>query len=260
MAKISVCAEMFFPELSFVDRLAKLGEMGFREVEFWNWQDKDIEAIVEVQARWGLKVILFGAGCPPLVDPAQREEALETLRGALHVAERLDCSILIVLSGNRRPAVPEAAQRQSLIESLKALAPLAEDAGVTLALEPLNTLVDHVGHFLDSSEEGFAILEEVGSPRVKLLYDCYHMQIMEGNLISAISRHIEEIAHFHVADVPGRHEPGTGELNYANIVRRIDELGYAGYVGLEYKPLLASDHSIPVTIARLHPTESVEGS
>jgi len=257
VAKISVCAEMFFPERPFLDRLAKLAEMGFREVEFWDWPGKDIEAIVAAQGRLGLKVVAFGAGCPSLVDPAQRRAAIETLRGALNVAERLGCRTLIILSVNHRPTVPTAMQRQSLVDGLRALAPLAEERGVTLALEPLNTVVDHVGHFLNSSREGFAILEEVGSPGVKLLYDCYHMQIMEGNLVATISQHIGEIAHFHVADVPGRHEPGTGELNYANIVQRIGELGYAGYVGLEYVPTLRSDYSIPVTISRLHPTRAV---
>jgi len=107
---------------------------------------------------------------------------------------------------------------------------------VRLAVEPLNTLVDHVGYFLDSSEEGLRIVEEVASPAVGLLYDVYHMQIMEGNLIATIRRNVDAIYHVHIGDVPGRHEPGTGEINYANVLRALDEAGYDGWCGMEFSP------------------------
>jgi hydroxypyruvate isomerase len=116
------------------------------------------------------------------------------------------------------------------------VAPDAEEAGVTLVLEPLNTAVDHPGYYLTSTAEGIEIVEEVGSPSVQLLYDVYHQQITEGNVIDTITDHVEHIGHIHIADVPGRHEPGTGELNYANVFDAIDDADYEGYVGCEFSP------------------------
>jgi hypothetical protein len=118
----------------------------------------------------------------------------------------------------------------------KLLAPLVEAVGITVVVEPLNVLVDHPGYYLTTSAEGFEILDEVGSQAVKLLFDIYHQQITEGNLLANIVPHIKQIGHFHVADVPGRHEPGTGEINYANVFHAIDKAGYEGFVGLEYWP------------------------
>jgi hydroxypyruvate isomerase len=116
-------------------------------------------------------------------------------------------------------------------------------------LEPLNTLKDHRGYFLASSYEAFEIIEEVGSPAVKVLYDIYHQQITEGNLIPTITENIGLIGHFHVADVPGRHQPGTGEINYKNVFAAIDGSGYNRYVGLEYGPTVATADTIKTTAA-----------
>lgn len=117
------------------------------------------------------------------------------------------------------------------------MAPFLEEAGVTLVVEPLNILVDHPGYYLYSSEEAFQIIDEVGSPNVKVLFDIYHQQIMEGNLISRIQRNINKIGHFHAADNPGRHELYMGEIQYLNVFRAIEETGYRGYIGFEYFPL-----------------------
>jgi hydroxypyruvate isomerase len=112
---------------------------------------------------------------------------------------------------------------------------------VVAVVEPLNSKVDHQGYFLDHGAEAFALIEAIGHPALRVLFDIYHMQIMDGDIIATIEAHAPAIAHFHVADVPGRHEPGTGELNYANIFRRIDATGYGGFVGLEYRP--SGDHA-----------------
>jgi len=103
-------------------------------------------------------------------------------------------------------------------------------------MEPLNTMVDHAGYFLASTDEGFEFIRRIGSPAVKLLFDIYHQQITEGNLINNITRHVDLIGYLHVADVPGRHEPGTGEINYLNVLRAAKGAGYTGLVGLEYEP------------------------
>ena len=108
---------------------------------------------------------------------------------------------------------------------------------MTLVLEPLNVLVDHKGYFLETSAEGFEMVDEVGSEAVKLLYDIYHQQITEGNLIANLTANVAKLGHVHVADVPGRHEPGTGEINYRNVFKAVADAGYQRYVGLEYRPL-----------------------
>ena len=121
--------------------------------------------------------------------------------------------------------------------------------GVTLVLEPLNVLHDHRGYYLWSSYEGFGIIEEVGSPAVKLLYDVYHQQISEGNLISNIKNNAHLIGHVHIADVPGRHQPGTGEINYKNVFAALDSAGYEGYTGMEFSPVGTSADAVKQTIA-----------
>ncbi len=119
-----------------------------------------------------------------------------------------------------------------------------EKENIILVLEPLNTLIDHPGYFLDSAKEGVKIIREIDRPNIRLLYDIYHMQIMEGNIISTIEENIDIIGHFHAAGVPGRHELYSGELNYPNIIKRIDELGYKGCIGLEYFPSINSAESL----------------
>ena len=137
---------------------------------------------------------------------------------------------------NKYPGINEQ-QKKSIIDGLRAAAEIVEREKLLLVLEPLNILVDHAGQFLSSSLEAFEIVKEAGSASVKVLFDIYHQQVTEGNLTANIRDHIDLIGHFHVADVPGRHEPGTGEINYVNLFREIERTGYQGYVGLEYLPL-----------------------
>jgi len=211
--------------------------MGIPAFEFWGWDNKDLDAIDEAKEKAGLAVAsCVGSGGGVLVDPTQRAAFVEGVGKSIEVAHQLDCKTLIITTGNELVDVSREDQHASIVEGLKQAAPLAASGKVTLALEPLNILVNHKGYYLSTSAEGFQILEEVGSPHVKLLYDIYHQQITEGNLIANIEAGIQSIGHFHVADVPGRHEPGTGEINYRNVFKKIEALGYKDYVGLEYTP------------------------
>ena len=132
------------------------------------------------------------------------------------------------------------------VAALREAAPILEKNGLTAVVEILNTYVDHAGYFLYYVRDGVELVDRVGSPNVKLLFDIYHVQIMEGNLISNIRAHIGRIGHFHVGDVPGRHEPGTGEINYRNVFKAIYELGdrFQGYVGLEYGRLAPLEENL----------------
>jgi len=178
------------------------------------------------------------------VEPANRAKLPETLKKSVEIAHKLDCKRMLVTTGNEIEGVPRKKQHQSIVDGLKVAAKIVEAEDITLCLEPLNILVNHKGYYLYTSEEGFEIIDEVGSPNVGLLFDIYHQQITEGNLIDNITASIDKITHFHVADVPGRHEPGTGEINYKNVFKSISDAGYDGYVGLEYWPAGSDDDSL----------------
>ena len=238
MVKFSVCIEMIFRDLPFLDRIDAVAEAGYSAFEFWGWRTKDLTGILQRKRKYGLDVAIFGVDpTGHLVDPTVRNEFIKGVKTSVETAHKLECPTLLVTVGNELEGVPRKKQHESIVEGLREASKIAEKAGVTLALEPLNVLVDHKGYYLYSSAEGFEILREVNSSNVKLLYDIYHQQITEGNLIDTITKNISSIAHFHVGDVPGRHEPGTGEINYANVFKKIDEAGYRGYVSLEFRPL-----------------------
>ena len=249
MIKFSACIEALYKDVPFVDRIEKVAAVWMKAFEFWGWGNKDIDAIKAAKDKFGLEVATFGANVGgPLVDPSNRGKLPETLKQSVEVAHKLDCKRMLVTTGNEIEGVRRGAQHQSIVDGLKVASKIVEDAGITLCLEPLNVLVNHKGYYLYSSAEGFRIVEEVGSPSVGLLYDIYHQQITEGNLIATITANIEKITHFHVADVPGRHEPGSGEINYKNVFKSISESGYDGFVGLEFWPVCPDDDALKMLL------------
>jgi len=245
MIRFSVCIEMIYRELPFLNRIDAVAEAGLSSFEFWSWRSKDLKGIQERKEKYGLAISTFCVEpMGKIVDPNTRDEFMTGVRDSIRIAHKLECSRLIVTTGNEIENVSRKLQHESVVKSLKEVAKLAEKANITLLLEPLNVLVDHKGYYLCSSREGFDILREVNSPNIRLLYDIYHQQITEGNLIDTITKNITCIGHFHVGDVPGRHEPGTGEINYANVFKKIDELGYDGFIGLEFEPLTDSREAL----------------
>jgi hydroxypyruvate isomerase len=253
--KVSICAEMIFPGLPFIEKIDKLNQQGFTTFEFWAWKDKDLDQL-ESRVEQGMRVATFsGQRQGSLVEPQDHPGYVEEVKESIEVARRLGCSHLMVLSDQLsedgsvttkyRPM--DAEERAGNIAlGLKLLAPIAEEQEVTLLLEPLNTLVDHPGYSLDSSKVAFDIIQRVDSERIKVLYDIYHMQIMEGNVIRTLRDNLESIGYIHVADVPGRCEPTTGELNYENIFKTINDTGYMGYVGFEFQPKKDTDEALAV--------------
>jgi len=241
VAKVSVCIEMLLTEVDLYERPAKAAELGFGAVEFWGVAGKDLGRLKAACDDAGVAVGCFlGPAGVVMVQENPAGAVQKAMKEAVGVASQLDTRTMIVTVGNALEGVPSETQTDNIVSNLKALAPIAEDAGLKLAVEALNTLVDHAGYFLDHTADARAIVDRVGSPAVGLLYDVYHMQIMEGNLIETIRRNVDVIHHVHVADVPGRMEPGTGEINYANVFRALDEAGYEGYCGFEFRP---SDNS-----------------
>lgn len=251
--RFSICLEMIYPELDFISRAERVRQASFTTAEFWAWGGKDLEALRR-QVDRGLAIATFsGQRQGSLVDPRGWDLYREEVQASIPVARSLKCNRLMLLTqellpdGSARPGGPNltlAHQRANVVRGLTALAPIAEREGITLLLEPLNTLVDHPGYFLTSAREGFAIVKEIGSPNVRLLYDVYHMQIMEGNVTQTLLGHLPLVGHIHVADVPGRHEPGTGELHYGNVLRTLADAGYDGSVGFEFAPQGGTDEAL----------------
>jgi hydroxypyruvate isomerase len=166
---------------------------------------------------------------------------------AVEAARKMDSKRLVVLTGNELGGLSRPEQMANAVAALKAVAPLLEKSGITAVVEVLNTYVNHAGYFLYYIRDGAELVDRVGSPNVKILFDLYHTQVMEGNLIENLRTYIAHTGHFHVADVPGRNEPGTGEINYRNVFRAIYDLGdrYTGYVSLEYRPKVPIGQNLP---------------
>jgi hydroxypyruvate isomerase len=237
MPKLSACIEMIFRDLPFTDRIAATKAAGLDTVEFWGWRNKDLDAVRAACDENGVNIATFGMDTGgPLTAGGDIDALLTGVAESIDAAQKLGVSTLLCTTGNVQKDTSRKEQHDLIVAKLQAAAPLLEDAEITVVLEPLNVLVDHAGYYLVSSAEGFEIVDEVGSPNVKLLFDIYHQQISEGNVIRNLTANIDRIGHVHAADNPGRQEPGTGELNYAVIFRKLDEVGYPGYVGLEYRP------------------------
>ena len=246
---------MLFPELSFLEKVRRTADLGFGAVEFWSWTDKPIDALAGLAAEIGLEVTAFsGHRSSAPCDRADCDPFREELARAIETARRLGCPNLMALSDALDPQgrplplrggeITSAERKEALVETLKGVEDLMTGSGVTLILEPLNTLVDHPGYTLDASAPGFEIVREVDRPWLRLLYDVYHMQIMEGNVIATLVENAGLLGYVHVADVPGRGEPGTGELNVPNILRALADAGYDGTVGFEFTPKASSESAL----------------
>ena len=232
--KLSVCIDAVYMGKSLDEAIKGVKAAGLNAVEFWTWEDKEL-SLLEASRKEGLEIAAFCTGFISLVEAEKREEYLESLKETIRTAKRLGCSRIISQTG-AEISISRKEQHRNLADGLRACAPCLEENGITLVVEPLNIRVDHAGYYLYSSDEAAEIMKEVGSPNVKMLFDIYHQQITEGDLIRRIKKYIPYIGHFHAAGNPGRHELYRSEINYKNIFEAIRETGYDGYVGLEYFP------------------------
>lgn len=242
--KFSLCLESVFPELDYIDRIKYAADLGYDGIEMWDPTGKNIKKIGQLVSIHNIPVV-----CCCLKNQwnirvnSDTDLVLKNLKETIDFTSDMDCKSFILMCGDSESARIDT-QKNILIENLKKMAEVAEKENVTLVLEPLNTLVDHKGYYLDSAYLGFEIVKCVGSSKVQLLYDCYHMQIMEGNLIENILTHLRYVGHIHCAGVPGRNEPFIGEINYRGIVKRLEENGYQGYIGMEYWPTYDHEQSL----------------
>ncbi|HEY3083541.1 MAG TPA: TIM barrel protein [Chloroflexota bacterium] len=223
------------------ERLRLVAEAGFEAIEFWFPHQFEMDEVARLTGELGLRVALFDlepSQSHPYghwADPAAEDEFHRRLDDALRTADLLGCRTLNVLQGELLPEVGLERQIALGIDRLARAARRAGDAGVRLCVEAINTF-DRPGSLCCNTEIGLAIVQGVDSPWLRFQYDCYHMQLMEGDLIRTIERSAEWIGHVQVADPPGRYEPGTGEVNVPNVLATLDRVGYRGTVSLEYWP------------------------
>lgn len=251
--RLSVRVEPLFPGLPLATQVEKVAAAGYQAFEFGDWRAADAKAINLLKRRLGIECacIVGNKSVNPvgmgLCDPAEREGFLAEIRASTRAALDFETKQIVVLSGFKVPHLSREQQQASIVEGLKRACDLVSPHGVTMIVEPINTLAkieplnpkgnNHANYFLDRTPEALHLLRKVNHPNAKLLYDLYHAQIMDGNLIETIRQHAAEIAHIHVGDVPGRHQPGTGEIHHPNVFRALRDVGFRGYVAMEYVPL-----------------------
>lgn len=244
MFDLSICVEPIFENLPLEQRVKEVNQRGFL-AEFWAWTNYSTDAIDLIATNSDSRICIFGGSTDgSIVHPGHSEAYLDGLEKSAVVAKKLRSKKLITTTGYLGPKGevihPIADHPGSIwITAYKTLcraAEIAERFDLVICLENLNTKVDHAGYPLSRVSDTAQLVEAVGSPRIRMLFDIYHAQVEEGNIIQSLRDYVDLIAHIHVADVPGRHEPGTGEINYPQVAQTLRDSGYEGTIGLEAWP------------------------
>lgn len=257
MLKKSVHIDLIYTELPYEERFAAAKRDGFDAVEFYieGWENKDLKKIKQLLKDNDL-VMSAATGATPysMCNPAEREQYLNHIKKLIAAAKEIDCPMLMVHTNLLDPATNYAAKVLpeeytsitklcAIYDVLKTIAPWGEEAGIQFVVEPLSDIA-HPGYFVHDTKTCVDLVRAVGSPNVKVLYDAYHMYMEEGNISATLPKYINDIGHIHIADTPGRHEPGTGDINYHNVLKTIDSLGYDGYVAFEFYPIESSEKAV----------------
>ena len=241
--RYSVNVSILYKEYPFVERFARAKADGFSAVEFWWPSGEDLDAVERAVRESGLQAILinFDAGDMPagdrglVSDPKRQAAFRENVPVALGLADRLGCKMMNALLGVRVPDLSVEQQLAVARENIIFAADQAAKQGATIMIEAVNT-IENGAYLIHTTKDAADFLKSIGRPNVKLQYDVYHMQRMEGNIAATIESNFGDIAHVQIADSPGRGEPGTGEIHYPYVFAKLEELNYSGYIGLEYKP------------------------
>jgi len=248
MPKFAANLSMLFTEVPFLDRFALAAKAGFQAVEFlfpYAWPAAEIKARLDAH---GLKLVLHnlpagdwdagerGIACLP----ERTSEFRAGVAKAIEYATTLGVPQLNCLAGKAPAGADEAVLRKTFISNLKFSAAELKKAGLKQLIEPINSY-DIPGFYINRTAQALAILDEVGADNAFVQYDIYHAQRMEGELAATLSKHLARIGHIQLADNPGRNEPGTGEINYAFLFAHLDRIGYAGWIGCEYKPATTTE-------------------
>ncbi len=245
--KKCACIDTLYTELEWKERFQAAKNDGFDAVEFWDWRIRDVNETRKAAQEAQITVSGFNGDADySLVDPEHKENYLDYLAQSIAWAKKAGALSVTIHSNalgeggavvNHYTHLSDTVKLCSMYDTLLACARMAEKEEINLNLEALNITTDHVGNFLKNTQMAAEICRLIGSPRLKVLYDVYHMQINEGCICDTISAYSDQFGHIHVADAPGRHEPGTGEINYQKVIRHLESCGYTGYVGYELFPL-----------------------
>jgi hydroxypyruvate isomerase len=248
--KSAICIEMLYPGLSHEEKIRRIARHGFRNVEFWGYKDKDLVAIQQAASESSVSIVNFsGNRAGDLVDASTHETVLREIRESVQVAQRLGTHSLMVLSnelGDGGKVLHACTQlggdkkHDNLVAGLKRLMEDVPD-DISIMLEPLNTALDHPGNYLTGMKEAEQIVGEAGNPRLKILCDFYHMALMGEYPPETARRYTHFIGYVHIADYPGRHEPGTGQGPWKETLKELRDQGYEGYIGFEFAPSGDSD-------------------
>src|SRR5690349_14560938 len=237
---IAVMVGTVYRDLPFPQRLEKVAEAGYHAAElvdeFKNWKPQDFADARRKKRELGIEIDGTCGVWLPLPDATQRDAFLKALRDFIPTLHELECTRLIMQTGNNVPGLSHEQMHANCIETLKRGGDIAAENKIDLLIENIDP-EENPKYFLTHSAEGFDIVRSVGNPHVKFLYDFFHEHISAGNLIAKLEKNLDLIDLIHVADVPGRHHPGTGEINYSNIFRKLAELHYSRYVAMEFHPL-----------------------
>ena len=252
MPRFAANLSMLFTEVPFLERFAKAREAGFDGVEYLFPYDWPAEQLAGELAANDLTQVLFnlppgdwaggerGIACLP----GREEEFRAGVEQAIAYAHALGCRQVNCLAGLQPDGLNGLIARETLVANVRYAAARLAEEGITLCLEAINSKVDMPGFLLDTSDKVMEVIEEVGADNVRLQYDLYHMQIMEGDLLRTVARLLPWIGHIQFADNPGRHEPGTGEIHFARVFAELDRLGYDGWMSAEYRPSTNTEASL----------------
>lgn len=241
--QLSACIEMLFTAESSdpAERIRLAKAAGADAVEFWRWSDKDLGAIGAALKETGLPLAAMVAEpFATLTDPAEHGRFLDGLEDSIAVAKSLGCPVLIAQAGPDQADVDRRTQRAALVAVLREAAARLAGTGIRLGIEPLNTRIDHPGYFLPYTAEALDLIDAVGHPEIGMVFDLYHSGVMEEELERVLAGRVDRLVHVHVADHPGRHEPGSGWLPLRNGLHWLLANGYSERVGLEFRPTIAS--------------------
>jgi hydroxypyruvate isomerase len=248
MPRFAANLSMTFNEVPFLERFAAAGRAGFEAVEFLFPYAHEKRQLAELARAAGVKVALFNM--PPgswdagdrglAIDAARRGEFQDGVGAAIAYAKELGCDRLHCMAGIRPADADEGRLRETYVANLRFAAAELEKHGLELLIEAINTR-DMPGFYLNTTRQAFDVIRDVGAPNLLFQFDIYHVQVMEGDLTPKLERHLPQIGHMQLADTPGRHEPGTGEINYEFLLHRIDAMGYAGWIGCEYRPATTTE-------------------
>jgi len=234
--EFSLCIDSIYPKENLIGKLERIKQAGFKFIEFWDWRDKDLEIIINS----GLEVSNFSGNRISSLTLDNEEKVIQEVNASIDVAKKLKCKRIMLLSdilendgSVKINSISSEKKLLRLYDNLKAAVEVAKKRDIMLVIEPLNSVKDHKNYYLDDFQKTLELIQSINSEHLKILYDIYHMQIMEGNVLETLQKYHQFIGYIHVANVPYRCEPWIGELDFKFILKELSEV-YSGFVGFEF--------------------------